>query len=292
MSTSIEHRYNRLRIKLKAHHLLLQKPYRHCHHQNLLGRMNTLQLILESEVSVSRFGDGELIMALLGKGIEFQKKSQELSIKLEQILRDNDPRVMVCLNNEFMNSQFIFWILEYERSKKDYIDYASIKRPNDIGILSREKEFIFYNECYKILFGNREPTLFGDATVFMLGLYYNEYRIEKLEEVKELFRKMVKGKRMLIACPASPLMEPSFLSLEKKLKLAGAKDIVYVDVPEKDSFGHYQHIKSNILNKTRFNTLWIQAGPAATLLAHDLATNHNILSYDIGSLNTTLQYIL
>lgn len=191
-----------------------------------------------------------------------------------------------------MSSESVFWILEYERSKKDFIDYASIKRPHDVGILSRKKEVTFYNECYKIVFGNREPTLFGDATVFMLGLYFNEYQHDRIEEVKELFIKMIRGRHLLIACPTSPLMKPSFPSLEKKLKQAGAKDIAYIDIPDKDSFGQYNSIKSNILDKTGFDALWIQAGPTATLLAHDLATNHDILAYDIGSFNTTLQYIL
>jgi hypothetical protein len=292
MGASLAQKYNRIRINLATTYDQFQKPYRYKSAKNLKGRVETLQYLLNSEVSISRFGDGEMIMALLGQGIGFQNKSQELSRKLQHILIEKDDRVLVCLNNEFMRNVTAHWVLDFERSKKDYIAYESLNRINDIGIILRKKEHTFYNESYKILFGNKKPSLFGDATVFMLGLYYNEYRNEQIEEVKELFMNMLRGKHLLIACPESPLMEPSFRALEKKMRLAGANNIKVITIPENNCFAHYQQIKSEILKTTGFETLWIQAGPTATVMAHDLATKHGVLAYDIGSLNTTLQYLL
>ncbi|WP_169817602.1 GT-D fold domain-containing glycosyltransferase [Chlorobaculum limnaeum] len=251
-----------------------------------------MQKIVKCNVSISRFGDGELMIALLERGISFQKKNRELSARLKQILYEKDSRLLVCMNNEFMRNNEIFWVLQYERSSKKYIRFETWRDPNDIGILSRKAEWAFYNECYRILFGKKKPSVFGDATLFMLGLYTEEYKKAQMERVFELFVTLFKKKRLLIAAPKTPLMAPSFRELEPKLLAAGASGITHIDMPEKDAYTYYQEIKSKILNSTNFDAVWIQAGPAASILAHDLATNHDILSYDIGSLNTTLRYIL
>lgn len=283
---------NRWRLKSVSRNVSRRIPYRYSNHLNLLSRIDTLHIIAKSEVSISRFGDGELIMALLERGISFQQKNRELSARLKQILYEKDSRLLVCMNNEFMRDEEIFWVLQYERSSKKYNSFESWLEANDIGILSRKKEFAFYNECYRILFGRKSSPIFGDATLFMLGLYADEYRQCRLEMVKDLMRSLFKGKRLLIAAPESPLMSPSFRELEPKLLAAGTTAASYIDIPEKDAFTYYQEIKSKILNSTNFDAVWIQAGPAASILAHDLATNHDILSYDIGSFNTTLKYIL
>jgi len=292
MGTTIRQRYNRLRIRRVSRQSQLHTPYTHANHPFLLDRLETLKTILDTGKSVSRFGDGELMLALLGRSIPFQQKNRELALQLSHVLNTPDPRVLVCMNNTFMQNATIPWLLDYERSKKDYASYESIQKTDDIGILLRTKEQRFYNECYRILFGRNVPGTFGDATVFMLGLYCNEYRSDQIDEVKALFLKLVVGKKLLIAGPAKPLMEPSFQSLEDRLKKGGAKNVQWIDIPENDAFEQYSIIKSAILNTRGFDAAWIQAGPTATLLAHDLATNHNILSYDIGSFNTTLQYLI
>lgn len=249
-------------------------------------------MITKNDVSISRFGDGELMMALLKRGISFQQKNRKLSNRLKQILHEKDSRLMVCMNNEFMRNELVAWILPYERSSKDYFQVESWKEQNDIGILSRKAEWAFYNECYRILFGKKTPSVFGDATLFMVGLYTEAYRKDQMERVFELFMTLFNKKRLLIAAPRNPLMAPSFRELEPKLLAAGASGIIHIDIPEKDAFNYYEGIKSKILNSTNFDAVWLQAGPTASILAHDLATNHNILSYDIGSFNTTLKYIL
>ena len=283
---------NRWRLKSVSRNESCRIPYRHSNHPNLLSRIDTLQMITESDVSISRFGDGELMMALLERGISFQEKNRELSNRLKQILIEKDSRILVCMNNEFMRYEQIAWVLQYERSAKEYHRFESWKEPKDIGILSRKNECAFYNECYRILFGNKKPSVFGDATLFMIGLYTEEYKKEQMERVFELFVKLFKKKRLLIAASRTPLMAPSFRELGPKLLAAGASGISHIDIPEKDAFNYYDEIKSKILNSSNFDAVWIQAGPAATVMVHDLTVNHSILSYDIGSFNTTLKYVL
>lgn len=292
MGATIRQRYNRLRIRRVSRQSQLHTPYPHANHPCLLDRLTTLKTILDTEKSVSRFGDGELMLALLGRSIPFQQKNRELALQLSHVLNTPDPRVLVCMNNTFMQNATIPWLLDYERSKKDYASYESIRKTNDIGILVRAKEQRFYNECYRILFGRNVPGTFGEATVFMLGLYCNEYQSDRIDEVKALFLKMLSGKKLLIASPAKPLMEPSFQSLAGRLKQAGATHLQWVDIPENNAYAQYSAIKSSILCTGGFDAVWIQAGPTAALLAHDLAIHHDILAYDIGSFNTTLQYLI
>jgi len=268
------------------------RAFAHARHPNLLDRLETLKTLLSTGKSVARVGDGELIICLSGREIPFQPYSKELADRLERILKEPGPGVLVCMNNAFMQSSSVPWILGYERSKKEYAVYESIRETDDIGMFSREKEHRHYNECYRILYGKNAPVMLGDATVFMLGLYVKEYREGRIEEVKELFRKTVAGKSLLIACPREPLMQPSFRSLEGRLKAAGATRIEYIDIPENDAFAHYGQIRERLLRSTGFDRVWIQAGPAATVLAHELGNAHDIPAYDIGSFNTTLQYII
>lgn len=232
------------------------------------------------------------MLALMERGISFQKKNSELSTQLKQILLQPDNRVLVCINNEFMRNDLMSWVLRYERSSKNYCAHESLKEPNDIGILSRKKEWTFYNSCYKILFGRKPPSLFGDATLFMLGLYHDEYRDDNIEMVMELYRSLFRNKRLLIVAPTTPLIKPSFRLLEQQLIANGSININYIDIPQIDAFSHYREIKSKILNFSHFDIVWIQAGPTASVLTYDLAINHNILAYDIGSFNVSLNYIL
>lgn len=283
---------NRLRLKLASQSKWFGKAYQNSNHPNLLSRIDTLKMIANNDISISRFGDGELLIALFERGILFQKKNRELGHQLKKILLEKDDRVLVCINNEFMRSEQIFWILQYERSLKNYSACESLKEANDIGILSRKKEWIFYNCCNKILFGRKSPSLFGDATLFMLGLYYDQYREENTEIVMEHFRNLFRKKRLLIVAPESPLMSPSFRSLKQQLIAGGTKSINYIDIPETNAFMYYHDIKSKILESKGFDAIWVQAGPTASILTHDLAINHNMLAYDIGSFNTTLKFIL
>jgi len=139
MGGTLRQKYHRWRIRRACGGNGTPAPYIHAGHRNLLDRLETLKTILDGNVSVARFGDGELILCLSGRDIPFQNHRPELSEKLERILKEPDPGVLVCMNNAFMQSGSIPWILEYERSKKEYAALESLRRANDVGILSREK---------------------------------------------------------------------------------------------------------------------------------------------------------
>lgn len=65
---------------------VLDDLYRCCHWQpSILSKEDTLNLVLEQRMSLSRFGDGELKL-IDGGSIGFQKVDAKLAERLRQIL--------------------------------------------------------------------------------------------------------------------------------------------------------------------------------------------------------------
>jgi hypothetical protein len=56
----------------------------------------TVDAIVAGKLSVSRFGDGEL-RVIEGGGTKTQSRDPELTLRMREILRSSDPRLMVCI---------------------------------------------------------------------------------------------------------------------------------------------------------------------------------------------------
>ena len=109
-------------------------------------------------------------------------------------------------------------VKKYERSKKKYIKSITVKSENDIGILFRKDEQVFYKRYLKYIRNHSKLKILGEATVFFLDRYINEYKKNKIKYVQRLYTKLFKDKNILFVSPESPLMTPSFQFLvEKKI---------------------------------------------------------------------------
>lgn len=73
--------------------LYLRKNHKKPH---ILSIKETIDTILEKKLSVIRFGDGE-ISIIDGLDLPFQKRDEELSSRLEQILQTNDEKLLICI---------------------------------------------------------------------------------------------------------------------------------------------------------------------------------------------------
>lgn len=61
----------------------------------------TIKKIVDDKCSVSRFGDGEVLLTRVDKEIGFQKGSSELSTRLIEVLTSNNEGHLVCLSDVF-----------------------------------------------------------------------------------------------------------------------------------------------------------------------------------------------
>ena len=258
---------------------------------NFLCRERTLETIISTNKSIARFGDGELALALKGVSLPFQSYNPKLAEQLLDIIRSTSNEILICMNNSFMRNASVPWIIKYERSHKAYHKFESILNHNDIGILHRNREFRMYNAAFKIAFGNDLPCIIGDATFLMLGLYYKQYKNGDINLIIDKFRKLIHSKNLLIVCPVSPLMSPSFMDMDYILKSNGAKSVKYIHIPNIDAYAYYNEILHKILNSKCFDEVWLQCGPMATVMAYDLSVKYKIKAYDVGSLNASIQYL-
>lgn len=119
---------------------------KHTSAPNVLDTAKTIELIVENNLSVSRFGDGELDLILGINHPKFQNASSLLAYKLKMIL-SNPPRTsgcLVCLPKIFtMNDLAIF-------NKK--------ARHHFFKFISRNRSEIYNHIDFKYIYGNAQFT--------------------------------------------------------------------------------------------------------------------------------------
>jgi hypothetical protein len=251
-----------------------------------LTRFETLQVAANHEAGLSRFGDGELTLALLKRGIPFQEYDPRLGELLNEALISGNPRVLVCLNLDFMNTEKVRWVRRYGRPSTRYDGCETVRQQDDVGVVWRRNWSRKYRALHAIVAERSARKLWGEATVFFLGLYRDEYQANRLNDVANLMLDFISGSGALFVAPAHPLMAPSFqeLSIRMPSRVRGS----FISIPERNSFREYAEIKKAVLSRRAVERVYIQAGPTATALAYDLSVNHGIPAYDVGSLNVAL----
>ena len=75
--------------------LILRKKY-----PAVKNTKDTIEAIIDRKLSVSRFGDGEL-MIINGSGWGFQKYNPHLATRLKEILKSDEARIAICLPDVF-----------------------------------------------------------------------------------------------------------------------------------------------------------------------------------------------
>ena len=250
-----------------------------------LSRIETLDRLINNRVSIARFGDGELSLLFLMNDLHFQRKSKVLSGILEQAISIEDPRLIVCINSDFMLKGEAEWILGHARSAKTCSERRTVIYKDDIGVVVQPANV--YRAYFKLLRRITNRREWGEATVFWPGLYVDKYKEGNLEQVYEKIISIFENKAILVVGPKVPLMPPSFSELKIFLETFCKIDIF--TIPARNCFDVYSQIKLNIIKqKSKYDLVMVQGGPVATALAYELTTEENMVVYDIGSLNVAL----
>lgn len=255
----------------------------------LLNGLETLERAVKGNLSIARFGDGEMSFVFPGivsRDLPFQKRDAALSQQLRAIFERDDPRVLTCYNNHYMQREEISIVLDFERSKKRYSSYRSIHRLNDVGVLTGRAKL--YRRWNRQLRARYSVKTLGEAMCFFLSIYDEAYQRGTIGMVLDAYRRLFEGRRVLIVAPERPLHGVSFLELVKRKVIVSPSDVAFVEIPDRECFSHRRQILSSILAAREPDVVMLQAGPTATVLAFELATRHGITTYDVGSLNTSL----
>lgn len=154
----------------------------------------------------------------------------------------------------------------------------------------RRRERRSYIERWIKIARNTQIRTFGEATCFRIGLYVDEYTNGRIEEVKDDFRALFRERRILFICPEKPLAGHSFKELEPKLRRIGLRDAQYISIPNVDAAAVEQDIHRQLQKKSRYDDIFIQAGPLATALAYELAGTVDGRVIDSGALNNAVPF--
>ena len=113
----------------------------------VLSIADTLEKVAREQLSVSRFGDGE-IKLVAGKDISFQRHDDRLQKKLTQVLSSNDEGFLVCLPDVFADRSYLIggaslhWKKHLSQYRREW--YAHILPDKVYGNA-------FLSRCYYIL---------------------------------------------------------------------------------------------------------------------------------------------
>ena len=219
----------------------------------------TIDMLLNSDKSIARFGDGEL-QILNGENCIFDKPNEKFSSLLKEALTNELPNLMIGI---------------------PYCYYHSLK---DKSATDKPIARYMYNYCRKIFeqFLIKEKTYYAAviSQMYIIGTKdnYDNY----FEKIKRLW----KDKDIAIVCG-----DKVFSHIQTNI-FDCARTIKYIYTPTVNASEKYDKILENIKN-SNCKLVFLICGPVATALAYDLSKlNIGIRAIDIGHLAKDYDYFI
>ena len=233
---------------------------------NFFNIMNDVELvddIVNNKKSYARFGDGELSLILdKNFNISFQKNSEELSNKLNEILNSNEKNLIIGINRSFNNPD------EYNKKVVKYC---------------RAFNYI-YREKYKKIIPNNK--IYGNSSITRFYIDYDTSDKESAYKRINNLKRIWSNKNILIVEG-----EKTKLGVGNDL-FASSKKIRRIIVPAINAFDKKNEIIDTIIkNKCENEIVLIAAGPTATILAYELSKK-GVQAIDIGHIDIEYEWLI
>ncbi len=220
---------------------------------NILDRKDTIHLLVNSNLSLARFGDGELSLAA-GHSIPHQAYNKKLADKIIDILKNKQKNLLVGINHWY-------FYCEYDPKKNNFSKQFEL-----------EMMPFFRKEVLKYI---NLDTIYCNAGITGFGTLseaeYNEYK------------KIWNNKDILIVTCQEMLLQTKYNIYDN------AKHIDYIFVPNKDSYSEYKPTLDKIKTYDKNTLIILMAGPLSKVLASDLA-NIGYRALDLGHLMKSYDY--
>lgn len=199
---------------------------------------DTIQCIIDGHCSVSRFGDGEMLLTSPDKEIGFQKGDPQLAERLTEVLTSHDAGHLVCVSDAFSD------LYRYNRKCRRFW---------------RTHFFLYGSWWDKLLVPGR--------------LYYNTFvtrpymDFASKEPCGQWFRDMkgIWNDRDIVFIEG----EKSRLGVGNDL-FDNARSIRRILCPPRDAFGRIDDIRKEAMKMEKGALFLVALGPTATVLAYDL----------------------
>ena len=213
---------------------------------NILNDIETLKLIKEKNLSLSRFGDGELCL-MRGIGIKFQEANKNLAKRLSVIANEENEKHIVALP----------YMVSHLKESKEFLSDASYKFWRRTLLYSKG----FYNKFF-------HRSIYGDTNLsrFYIERKDKNERGEYVELLKSLF---INQKLFFVEGKNTHLGVDNDLFGNISIPEAQCRRFI---CPSKNAFEKYDQILNGILARVNKDEMIIlSVGPTATLLSRDLA---------------------
>lgn len=218
----------------------------------------TLEMLLKTECSICRYGDGEYkVMAGLSNG--FQKEDAVLAQRLQQVLKSDIPGLLVCIPN--------------------IAEDTTLRTPEAVGFW---QGFIrdFGRDFAAMLKTDKQ---YYNAHVTRLYMDYQS--CGRSAQWFQTLKQVWQDKNLLIVEG-----EKTRLGVGNDL-FDGAKSIRRVICPSKSAFSSYEEILKTVQTIWNGELVLIALGQTATVLAHDLHCA-GIRALDIGHIDIEYEWFL
>ncbi|MBE5899973.1 MAG: DUF1792 domain-containing protein [Lachnospiraceae bacterium] len=219
------------------------------------------RMLREEKKSLSRFGDGEFEIIRGNDRGWFQKKDNNLALRLNEILVEEQDDVIIAIANNFGNLD------KYTDDAADGIrEYVTPEARKDILRLLSKKR------------------MYGDAYVTRPYLMYKDKTY--INTIIDGFRSVWNSRRVII--------------IENKYSRIGINNDLFDNVvqirrvicPHKDAFSFYNDIKEAIYKfADKDDLILVSLGQTATILSYDLGIN-GYQAIDIGQIDTEYEWYL
>lgn len=220
---------------------------------------DTLDHIIKNKLSVSRYGDGEILLMNNKRSISFQDSDLELSRRLNEVFRSKSSKHIVCIPDIFSGvdkyikrTRYIWMTFLIKNYKQFKIN--SLKKSNYFNAFITRPYYIFRNRSrakeiflkWKEVWNNREIVIIeGDKSRLGVG--------------NDLFN--------------------------------NAKSIKRIICPSVNAFSKYKEILHEANNLDKSKLILIALGPTASVLAYDLYKS-GFQAIDIGHIDIEYEWFL
>lgn len=224
----------------------------------VLSINETIDLILKDNLSVIRFGDGEITL-IDGGGTAFQKHDNTMITQLENILQKNDPKLLICVPGIWEKldifESFAYWFNMHHIYRHGHVWKKLLSSTQIYGDTNMTRPYLAYKDksqsgvIFKKLFSIWE----GQDVALIEGVK------SRLGVGNDMFNNTKSVTRLL--CP-----------------------------PE-NAFDKYDAIKKEALKIDKNKLVLISLGPTAKVLAYDLyKEGYRVL--DIGHIDMEYEMFL
>lgn len=205
----------------------------------VLSLDKTLDLIIRDNLSVIRFGDGEMSF-IENINLGFQKRDVNLSSLLKKVLQLNMPGLLICVPGMF-----------------DKIDQFS----NQSFRFTLHHLFRHFNQWTDLLSPDQ---IYGDAFITRPYLTYNKEGRSKSGDIfKKLFSIWDNMEVVLIEGSKSRLGVGNDM-------FQNTKSLGRILCPAENAYSKYQEIKEEAIKISKNKLILLSLGPTAKILAYEL----------------------